>query len=378
MLFQYSLVALLGATLSASAYSQGVAVLGNAGTNVAKLKLTVVADNKTGLNGPADIGFNPLKPNDLYVVNLNDNSAVVLQLDQATGKAGKSRVATAMGSEHFMPNPSGIAFSPKGFFATIHDIDTVTQDSTPADFMGPTLWTQKWFDGGHGSHIDMLHNSPSGIGIAWLHGNAYVVNDGAHGCLTVYDFRNDHNYGGSDHSDGVTLRYADGLLARTQGVPAGVVFDKAAGVAYAVDSGHNRIVSLDLGLEYATKNNFDYVTIKNPTYKVNRTLEPNYDGTIQRFVDGPVLKTLIDGKAADLSTPSGIALYQDVLYVSDYTSSQVFAFSKDGKLLDKLSLADVLPEAGSAALGGIEFDSTGRLYLTDLVNSRIYRLETSN
>jgi len=373
MFVKNSILAFVGLSFSAAAFGQGVAILGNAGTTTGSLKLSVVADSSKGLNGPADLGFNPLKPNDMYVVNLNDNSAVVMQLD-ATGKAAKARLATSLGSDHFMPNPAGIAFAPNGFFATIHDIDTVTQDSTPADFMGPSLWTQTWFDGGHGSHMDMLHNSPSGIGIAWIHGNAYVVNDGAHGSLTVYDFRNDHNYGGADHSDGVTLRYADGLLERVEGVPAGVIFDKAAGVAYAVDAGHNRIVSIDLGLDYLTKSNFDYISIKNKNYKVSRNLEPNYDGSIQRYVDGPQLATLVDGAAAGLHTPSGIALYKDVLYVTDYTESKIFAFSKSGALLDTLALADVLPEAANAALGGIEFDAQGNLFVTDLLNNRIYRL----
>ncbi|RYF44883.1 MAG: hypothetical protein EOO38_17030 [Cytophagaceae bacterium] len=373
MVFKNSLVAFVGLALSASAYSQGVAILGNAGTTLSQLKLTVVADSKAGLSGPTDLAFNPLKPADMYVVNRSENSAVVITLD-ATGKATKASLRTSLGSEHFMPKPAAIAFAPNGFFSTIHDIDTVTQDSTPADFMGPSLWTQTWFDGGHGSHMDMLHNSPSGIGIAWVHGNTYVVNDGAHGSLTVYDFRNDHNYGGSDHSDGVTLRYADGLLQRVDGVPSGVVFDKAAGVAYAVDTGHNRIVSIDLGLEYANQSGFDYITIKNEAYKVNRNLGPNYDGSIQRYVDGPVLNTVVEGAKTGLSTPSGIALYNDVIYVSDYTTSQVLAFDKAGKLLDKLQLASVLPEAATAALGGIEFDAAGNLYLSDALNSRVYRL----
>lgn len=376
MLMKNSLVALLGLSLSAAAYGQGVTILGNAGSTVSSLKLVVVADSKAGLTAPSDIAINPLKPSDLYVVNHGDNSAVVLQLD-ASGKVSKASLRAALGGDHFMPTPTAIAFAPNGFFATIHDINTPTQEQTPADFMGPTLWTQTWFDGGHGSHMDMLHNSPSGIGIAWVHGNAYVVNDGAHGSLTVYDFRNDHNYGGADHSDGVTLRYADGLLERVEGVPAGVIFDKASNTAYAVDSGHNRIVSVDLGLDFLTKSGFDYISIKNTSYKVNRILEPNYDGSIQRYVDGPVLKSVVNGAAAGLSTPAGIALHNDVLYVSDYSNSQILAFSKEGVLLDKLSLADVLPEAKNAALGGIEFDAKGNLYITDLLNSRLYRLESS-
>ena len=38
-----------------------------------------------------------------------------------------------------------------------------------ANFMGLTLWdgNLKEWEGGHLSHLDMLHNSPNGAGIAW-------------------------------------------------------------------------------------------------------------------------------------------------------------------------------------------------------------------
>lgn len=373
MVFKNSLVALAGLAFGTVAYSQGIAILGNNGSTLSQLSLTTVADSKSGLSAPSDLGFNPKKPTEMYVVNHADNSAVVITLDTA-GKMTKSRVATGLASEHFMPYPTAIAFAPKGFFATIHDIDTVTQDSTPADFMGPSLWRVDWFEGGHASHIDMLHNSPSGIGIAWVYGNTYVVNDGYHGSLTVYDFRNDHNYGGADHSDGIALRYADGLLKRVEGVPSHVVYDNATGVAYAVDTGHNRLVSIDLGLDLLNKSGFEYISIKNPNYKVNRNVAPNYDGSIQRYVDGATLNVVADGSKTGLVTPSGLALKDDVLYVSDYANGKITAFDKAGKVLDSLNLADLSPALANVAISGIEFDVEGNLFVTDVLNSKVYRL----
>lgn len=381
MALKQSLFGLLALSSSVAAYGQGVKILGNAGTSVNTLKLSVVADARVGLKQPADLAFNPINPNDLYVMNHGENSAVVLSFDDARSAAPKLTNAVlndGPGSAHFMTYPSSLAFADNGFFATIHDTDKVTQPMTPADFMGPTLWTQEWFEGGQPSHMDMLHNSPNGVGIAWVHGNAYVVNDGYHGSLTVYDFRHDHGHGGEDHSDGVVLRYADGLLKQVKGVPSHVVYDREAGIAYAVDTGNRRIVSIDLGLAHTSKAGFDYIMLKNTEYKVNRRVQPNYDGGTQVYVDGAELKTVLDGTKVGLVKPSGLAVHDGVLYVSDYATAQIVAFGKDGQVLDRLSLSDVSSEIANASLAGLEFDAEGRLYLVDRAKNRIFRLSAGN
>ena len=58
-----------------------------------------------------------------------------------------------------------------------------------------------------GSHIDMLHESPLGMGIAHDSGNSYWYFDGYYGHLVYYDFKEDHDIGMDDHSDGVVRRY---------------------------------------------------------------------------------------------------------------------------------------------------------------------------
>lgn len=372
---------LLALSSSVVAYGQGVKILGNGGTSVNSLKLSIVADARSGLKAPADLAFNPINPNELYVVNHGENSAVVFTFNDANAAAPQITNAVlndGPGSAHFMPFPSSLAFADNGFFATIHDMDKVTQPSTPADFMGPTMWTQEWFEGGQPSHMDMLHNSPDGLGIAWIHGNAYIVNDGYHGSLTVYDFRHDHGHGGEDHSDGVALRYADGQLKRVKGVPSHVVYDRETGIAYAVDTGNRRIVSIDLGLAHTSKSGFEYIMLKNTNYRVNRRVEPNYDGGTQVYVDGAELKTVLDLSAQGFVKPSGLAVRDGIFYVSDFASAQVLAFDKNGQVVDKLSLADVSSEIANANLAGLEFDAEGRLYVVDHGKNRIFRLSADN
>ena len=98
--------------------------------------------------------------------------------DAATkGLSFIKRAAEDGSHTHFMAKVSGIAFNSDGNFATSQEEDQITQPSTPANFMGPTLWdgNLKEWEEGHLSHLDMLHNSPNGAGIAWEQGNVFWI-----------------------------------------------------------------------------------------------------------------------------------------------------------------------------------------------------------
>ncbi|MEP7235059.1 MAG: T9SS type A sorting domain-containing protein, partial [Ignavibacteriota bacterium] len=96
-----------------------------------------------------------------------------------------------------------------------------------------------------GSHIDMLHQSPYSMGIAFDTLNRYWVFDGYHGCLFHYDFNRSHGYGGDDHSDGKILKYKEVKLKRIPNLPSHMIVDKSSGWLYIVDNGNNRIVRVD-------------------------------------------------------------------------------------------------------------------------------------
>src|SRR5690606_3474583 len=101
------------------------------------------------------------------------------------------------------------------------------------DFMGPTLWSADLdiyaqtnpaavdflgFD--LGSHLDMLHESPLCMGIAWVSDNVYFTFDGLTGSISRYDFVEDHGAGFDDHSDGIVERFVDAGVSRVEGVPS--------------------------------------------------------------------------------------------------------------------------------------------------------------
>ncbi len=331
----------------------GVPALGGGSHALSSLKVEVVADSKDGLNSPTDVALHPLREDELWITSQADDAMVVIfAVGRVARKAGKAKTPSG---QHFLANPSGLAFNTKdGMFATIHEEDQLTQASTPTDFMGPTLWSSNLtiFDGGHAGHMDMLHNTPNGMGIAWEKDNAYWVFDGAHSSLTRYDFQMSHGPGGADHTDGVVRRYAEGKVKRVAGVPAHMELDHKAGLLYVADTGNRRVAVLKIG-----------------TGKVGADIYPNYDGSSQKKVDGATISTLVDAKAG-LQRPSGLALHKGVLYVGDNGSGRVHAFDPEsGKQLDYL---DTKLPAG--ALRGITFDAAGRLYLVDGKGQRVLRL----
>ena len=286
-----------------------------------------VATEADGLSMPSDIAFHPDKGS-AWITNRDDDSMVVL-----TRPGEKDQVAdyywSAIGSNHFLAKPAALAFSEDNFdFATIHEEDELTQGpgATPADFMGPTLWTGKQFqfDGGHASHLDMLHNSPNGVGIAWVEGNAYYVFDGWNDSITFYDFNADHGLGGADHSDGEILRCVEGEVSYVAGVGSHLVFDPATRWLYVADTGNNRIAVLDTN-----------------TGTKGGPLTPNYDGLGPgqfNYMDDAVMTTLIEGADHGLELPSGLEIDGDVLYVGDNATGMIHAFALDGRFIASLDL----------------------------------------
>lgn len=328
----------------------GIAVLGGGTHDIEMVSVRdAVVDD---LTWPRDLAFHP-NADELWIVNRATDSITVVSDPQGVATTRHARDASG---NHFLAQPSAIAFNRAGNFATSHEEHDLTQgSSTPADFMGPTLWdgTSSTFDGGHGSHLDMLHNSPDGAGIAWERGNTFWVFDGWHDALTRYDFGDDHGRGGSDHTDGVIQRFAEGRVQFVPDVVSHMAFDRDTSLLYVADSGKNRVAVLNTA-----------------TGTVGGTLTPNYDGCSQREVTGGEITKLIDGdKIAGLELPSGLELHDGMLWVGDAATSTIFAFELDGTLVDYLETGW---DAGT--LGGMAFDAEGDLWVVDQSNDIVVEI----
>lgn len=329
----------------------GMPVLGNFRHQIDAVNIRFIGDSENKLATPRDLAFNPQAPSELWVVNRADHSVVVYDsMDVATPVS--TRYWGPAGA-HFLAEPSALAFGAPGKFATIHETDDFTQgpNGTPQDFMGPTLWTsdRNEFDAGHHGHMDMLHNSPNGMGIAWERDNVYWVFDGYHGAITRYDFVNDHGLGGADHSDGIIARYVEGQVRWVENVPSHMEIDQASRWLYIADTGNNRIVRLDIDSGVRADQ-----------------MWPNYDGVDQYRMNDATLEVMVDGATAGLVLPSGLALHDGHIYVTDNATGTIAAFNMQGELVDWLKTG--LP-AGS--LMGITFDANGRIYAVDALANRI-------
>jgi hypothetical protein len=332
---------------------QGIPVLGSLAHTLDAVEFSVIASGD--MTRPSDLEFNPEVDGELWVTNLDDDSITIIENANRDGQTQSNRWS-ANGSAHFLARPSGIAFGTPGVMATSQQTDLITQPSTPADFMGPTLWgaDSSFYEGGHNSHLDMLHNSPNSSGIAWEQGNVYWVYDGYHGSLTRYDFHSDHGLGGTDHTDGEVYRLAAEELGYEANVASHVAYHAPSNMVYAADTANNRIFVLD-----AT------------TGEVGGDIAPNYDGGIQRGVNGAEFATMINGGDVELPMvkPSGLEIHDDYLFVTDYATSVIYGFSLQGELIDWLET-----EIPAESLMGITFDTDGSLFGVNAAAGEVYRV----
>ena len=218
------------------------------------------------LRNPADLAFSPITPNELWIVNKGDPSIVIFDDVTAATITGE-KVDSTNGSGawgHFLSQVAGIAWgaqtSSEGNGWTLATSqDSPTTSGTPY-FMGPTLWSADRSvlrvvpAGGNTSHLDMLHSTTYGKGIAHETGNVFwtfgicldtAVASAPEAALTRYDFGADHSAGQSSHSDGVKRHYVIGQVATKPGVHSGLDFHAASSRLFVSDTGNGRIVSLD-------------------------------------------------------------------------------------------------------------------------------------
>jgi hypothetical protein len=320
----------------------------------------LTADDR--LSDPRDLGFDT--DGNLWVANREDDRTFIV-LDPGTDVQAVDRRKDGY-ALHFMEEVAALSFEDAsgagpygGEFGSCGESENTYNDSSrPNNFMGPVLWTTnldvfaKENPEGLGSHLDMQHESPLCVGIAWEKDNVYWVFDGHSGTLVRNDFQADHDVGMDDHSDGVVYRYAEPTLTRVEGAPGHMVFDHTSGMLYIADTGAGRILRVDT-----------------TTGQMGEPLRSQMERIeLYAMWEGAAWEEVATG----FDRPGGLALDGDRLIVGEWGTGLLHELDLDGTLRQTLDTG-----VGSKALFGIEIGPDGRLWITETATPSVLRLDVA-
>lgn len=303
------------------------------------------------LDDARDLGFDA--EGILWVANRRDDRTFLV-FDPGTADQTHDRRKEGA-AEHFMEETAAFSFDPDTQFGSCGESNNTYNDQSMGNnYMGPVLWTTDLAVFGEenpiglGSHLDMTHETPFCVGIAWEVDNVYWVFDGSAGNLVRNDFARDHGIGMDVHDDHVLHRLADPELLRVEEAPGHLVIDHEARRLYAADTGNGRIVwvNIDSGNE-------------------GRALRTNDFGASELQWGDVEWGELATG----FDAPGGLALAGDRLYVGDWGTGVISELDLDGNVLRTLDTG-----FGPEALYGIEIGPDGKLWVIDNATG-VYRID---
>ncbi len=354
-----------------------------------------------------DLEFNPARPGELWVLYRQPYDGAPCEESNRTAACELlgSKVAIISDADtdspdveieedgnswHFMRVATALAFADDDTFATVGEARTGNWMDNDVDFMGPTWWSADpnvfAVDFGlNGSHLDMLHATPFGMGIAhdptsWAVGDGFETGpvfwayNGDVGAIDRYDFKQPHQPGGEDHSDGTLHRYVTGQLKMAPGIPSHMEFASLGRVPereslfgpsasddegtmpdwwlYIADTGNQRIVRLD------TKSG----RLGEPIVTPDPQLED------PRTVEDAVLEEVVP--KGRLEAPTGLAVAGELLFVSDAATSLIHVFDLQGETLAVLDT-----ELPAWSLAGLAIGPDDKLYFVNWSEGSVHRVE---
>lgn len=330
------------------------------GTN----EFTVIGDVTNGLLNPQDLDFIP-GTNNWWIANYEGGSGSVAIFYNAGMPDQKSEFRRDSHSGHFMIRCSAIAIGDNGNFATAQEI----QNTNPAspEFMGPALWSTdttifaRLEQTGSapttllGSHLDMLHASPFGMGITYDKENAYWYFDGHNGNIVHYDFKKPHIVGGDDHADGEVLRYSDVSVKRKPGIPSHMALDRENSWLYIVDGGNNRIIRMK------TNDATDAGTLP----LINEPL------AVYKNMTGATVEVVV---STGLSSPCGIDYKDGRIVVSDNATGDIIIY--DVTSMPAMEVGRI--KTGPIGIMGVRIDYNNKIWYVNRNEKKLVRIDNSN
>ncbi len=360
-----SMLAVLSGSLVASAQSP----LDEYITNSAGNNYTTIVDVSNQVSNAVDLDWHPTRQGELWILNMgtsNSGGTTVIVSDAGTDTQ-TAQYRKDGNSWHFLASGSSMAFSENGNWGTAQGrLDANHNGST---FTGPSLWSSDLNIYGilgnpptsamNGSHLDMLHQSPYGMGIAAEVANVFWVFDGYNGNICRYDFVDDHGPGQADHSDGRIKRYTEVQVARLSDIPSHMVLDDDKKWLYINDIGNSRVLRMDITTG----------SVSNALPSANG--EPISEHSNMTGVTWEVYLT-------DVDRPCGIDISGDRLVISDYATGliRIYDISDD----ENPSLVGTIDPGSSYVnqITGVSIDESGRIWFTDRALRHVIRIDNSN
>lgn len=334
--------------------------------SVSNVFTNIVTIGGNGIIKPNDLDFNPAETNspmELWVINegtenSGGNTVTYLNAGQPNQTFQIKKDGNAW---HFMSLPSALAFSETGDWGTSANVFSANHNSVP--FTGPSLWSSDFSvyavnhgPGTNGSHLDMLHQSPYGMGIAADTANVFWVFDGYNSTIVRYDFALDHGPGNSYHDDGMVHFYDDVSVSRDPNLPAHMVMDKSDKMLYICDNGNNRLLRMD------TRSG-----------NKKRDLAFNFEPLAQRWEMENVQWDIL---TANVQKPCGIDVYGDRMVVGDNATGEIIIFD--------ISNTPALTEVGRIKvphspnnIRGLKVGPDGQIWFVDYTTRGVYHIENS-
>lgn len=337
-------------------------------TDSAQNVFTLVAGTSNLLLSPIDLDFYPdqdVRPNELWILNqgtYNSGGSTVI-VSSANSSTRAHKYVKDGNAWHFMALASAIAFGDSNW-ATSNDILDANRQG--GRYTGPTLWPGDLSIYGivgnpatsqfNGSHLDMIHQSPYGKGIAFEKDNYYWVLDGYDGTLKRYNFGSDHGPGQEYHGDGGARVYPEFEFALHASLPGHLVIDSARKYLYGCDPSGKRVFRVD-------------ITTGAQSGSATKVNNEQLAGGYFNFTGITKDDSLITG----LESPVGIDIYGKRLIVTDNFSDEIIIYniednySEVGRIkLDYTSSPDPM---------GVKVGPDGRIYFVDKMNMMAYMIE---
>ena len=315
-----------------------------------------------GVSDPTDLDFHPIT-GELWVLNrgtYGTGGSTVRYTDPGKGTQAAD-YKKDYNSWHFMNLPTALAFSTNGNFATssgCYDANHDVTFPTPGAFTGPALWPSDpaiySYDWGNGSHLDMLHESPYCMGIAWQRDNRFWITDGYTGDVVMYDFGGDHGPGQADHDDGIVLRYPDiAFNWINDQIPSHLKIQNGTNWLYVVIGGSQRIVRFDISTGTLGGT---------PAFSQTETLAQygNMNGV-----------TTEDVVTTGLFQPCGIDIIDNRMIVSDHLNGDIIIY--DITTMPAVEVGRI--QTGDSDVMGVVIGPEGFIWYVDGAANKVVKVE---